>query len=79
MARCKFCKMDSVDLVWCNIEHNVNLPPKWALFEGEIRHNCRKKILPTMTLCPQCNPETRKPIEASKLQDHIKLEHFGFW
>ncbi len=81
MARCRFCGLDSVDLVWKNTQENQNLPPKWALFLDNQPHIChRKKIEPERkVLCPKCNPDTRKPMPASKLQEHIKKEHLGFW
>ena len=81
MVKCKFCGMESVDLTWKNIETNVNLPPKWKLYLGELPHKCSKKekIPEKKVLCPKCNPETRKPMPASKLQEHIKTEHLGFW
>lgn len=42
MARCRYCKMDSVDLKWENTQPNDNLPPKWELFFQGKKHNCQQ-------------------------------------
>ena len=80
MPRCKFCGMDSTDLKWVNEEKNQNKPPTWRLYFGQNKHICKSKPEPepekTVT-CPKglCG----KIMVASKLQEHIKREHLGFY
>ena len=31
------------------------------------------------TLCPFCDPQKRKPMPKSKLQEHVKKAHLGFY
>tara|TARA_R110002020_G_scaffold46132_1_gene131414 strand:+ start:996 stop:1244 length:249 start_codon:yes stop_codon:yes gene_type:complete len=82
MAKCKFCGFESSELIWDKAYHEIS--GKWRLLhKGQGRpHECKKaevKEPEKMVFCPQCNPTTRKKIPVSKLQNHIKKEHFGFY
>jgi hypothetical protein len=72
--RCKFCGMDSPDLVWKNTESNVNLPAKWKLFFHNNLHKCKPKPEPLsdMVFCPKCDPLVRKKIPRSELKKHLE-------
>ena len=37
-----------------------------------------KKIMAEKVLCPKCDPLTRKPMDKSKLQNHVKQEHIDW-
>ena len=57
---------------------------QWRLWNPALEqpHIClTKKIkkLEEKTLCPKCNAQTRKPMPKSKLQEHIKKYHLGFY
>ena len=76
---CKKCKIP--DLTWDETYHENT--GQWRLYDPakEQPHKCPvipKPILVKMTVCPKCNPLTRKPISAKKLQDHIKKEHIDW-
>ena len=80
--KCKFCGFESDELQWDKANHEIT--GKWRLIHtGQGRpHECQREPEPIpekMVLCPKCNAMTRKKIPVSKLQNHIKKEHFGFY
>ena len=83
---CKKCGIDGEHLIW-DYEYNTNTG-RWRMFDKNLErpHECTAKIVEApkpqekhLVKCPKCDPQTRKPIPANKLQEHIKIEHFGFW
>ena len=77
LVKCSRCGMP--DLIW-DRTWNENTG-KWRLFNPslEVPHVCPKEPEPPkMILCPKCNPMTRKPMTADKLQAHIKQEHIDW-
>ena len=81
---CKKCKVDG-NFKW-DQQHNENTG-QWRLFDNdkERPHECviKKSAKPKpkkkeKTLCPKCDPQTRKPIDADKLQEHIKKNHIDW-
>jgi len=80
MAKCKFCGFESSELVWDRAYHEIS--GKWRLIHtGQGRpHECKKEVKEVkMVYCPKCDPEKRKKIDSTKLQEHIKKEHLGFY
>jgi len=89
MARCKKCGLESSELVWDQAYHEIS--GKWRLMhEGQGRpHDCsgspKPQELPTeqpnpLVKCPKCDPLSENAwMKREVLQDHIKIEHFGFW
>ena len=89
MARCKKCGFESDDLIWDQAYHETN--GKWRLFnEGQGRpHECKTQksdeFTPTeapkpLVKCPKCDPlSTTAWFKRENLQEHLKVEHFGFW
>tara|TARA_R110002020_G_scaffold113233_3_gene260197 strand:- start:5435 stop:5653 length:219 start_codon:yes stop_codon:yes gene_type:complete len=72
--------MDSVDLKWENEEPNQNKPPRWRLYFRNEKHICKPKHEPEpekIVTCPKgmCG----KKMVVTKLQEHIKKEHLGFY
>tara|TARA_Y100001951_G_C11129305_1_gene177321 strand:- start:173 stop:433 length:261 start_codon:yes stop_codon:yes gene_type:complete len=82
--KCKKCKMESDQLVW-DFEYNTNTG-KWRLYDKNLErpHECskpskvKKEKKPKKVLCPKCDPQTRKPMERDKLQEHIRNEHIDW-
>ena len=81
---CKRCKVDG-NFKW-DQQHNENTG-QWRLFDNdkERPHECKmvkkekvKKVKKDKTICPKCDPLTRKPIDKDKLQKHIKEEHIDW-
>ena len=82
---CKRCNVDG-NFRWDN-EWNENTG-QWRLFDNdqERPHECKmvkkepkvKKVKKEKTLCPKCDPQTRKPIDKDKLQKHIKENHIDW-
>ena len=81
---CKKCNVDG-NFKW-DQQHNENTG-QWRLFDNdkERPHECSKKKSSKpkpkkieKTLCPKCDPQTRKPIDADKLQEHIKKNHIDW-
>ena len=78
MVKCKRCGIE--DLVW-DMEYNTNTG-NWRLWNPstEMPHKCEavkppkpEKVVP----CPHYQCEKRMP--KTKLQEHIKTEHLGFY
>ena len=81
--------MDAEYLIW-DSEYNTNTG-KWRLFDGNMErpHECTPKtnvvIDPKpqekpLVICPHCDPLSKdKFIKRENFQQHIKVEHFGFW
>ena len=79
---CKKCGIDG-NFKWDNDWFDNT--GKWRLFDTNLErpHECSrpkkpKKIKKKKIVCPKCDPQTRKPMEADKLQDHIKNEHIDW-
>ena len=77
---CSRCK--KTDLSWD--EQHFDNTGKWRLFDHNLErpHQCpteKIKAPEEKTWCPYCDAQTRKPIPKSKLQNHIKTAHLGFW
>ena len=81
--------MNAEYLIW-DYEYNTNTG-KWRLFDGNMErpHECTPKtnvvIDPKpqekpLVICPHCDPLSKdKFIKRENFQQHIKVEHFGFW
>ena len=81
MKKCKKCNVEG-NFVWDKDYHENS--GKWRLLDLDIErpHQCpteKIKVPEEKTLCPQCNAQTRKPMPKSKLQEHIKKYHLGFY
>ena len=86
---CKKCGLDGEHLIW-DYEYNTNTG-KWRLFDGNMErpHECTPKtnvvIDPepqekSLVKCPKCDPlKNTSWIKRENFQEHIKVEHFGFW
>ena len=86
---CKKCGLDGEHLIW-DYEYNTNTG-KWRLFDGNMErpHECTPKtnvvIDPepqekSLVKCPKCDPlKNTSWIKRENFQQHIKVEHFGFW
>ena len=86
---CKKCGLDGEHLVW-DYEFNTNTG-KWRLFDKNMErpHECITKTVeaPTpkpqekpLVKCPKCDPlSTTAWFKREELQQHLKVEHFGFW
>ena len=86
---CKKCGLDGEHLIW-DYEYNTNTV-KWRLFDGNMErpHECTPKtnvvVDPAppedpLVVCPQCDPLSKsKFIKRENFQQHIKVEHLGFW
>ena len=79
---CKKCGIDG-NFKWDNDWFDNT--GKWRLFDNNLErpHECTakkkpKKIKKKKIVCPKCDPQTRKPMEVDKLQDHIKNEHIDW-
>lgn len=76
--------MEHDQLVW-DFEFNTNTG-RWRLYDKNLErpHQCStvktkpKKKKEKKVLCPKCDPQTRKPMERDKLQEHIKIEHIDW-
>ena len=89
LAKCKKCGLDSHELIWDQAYHETS--GKWRLFhEGQGRpHNCNpqktEEIMPEsaskpLVKCPKCDPLSNTAwMKREELQQHLKVEHFGFW
>ena len=79
MKKCKVCNVEG-NFVWDEDYHENT--GKWRFYDQDMErpHQCQvKEPEPEkMTMCPYCNPLTRKPIPNKKLKVHIKTEHLGF-
>ena len=81
--------MDGEYLVW-DYEYNTNTG-KWRLFDKNMErpHDCiTKTVEPPVpkprenprVKCPKCDPlKDTSWIKRENFQEHIKVEHFGFW
>ena len=80
--------MDSENLVW-DYEYNTNTG-KWRLIDRNLErpHECTPKTVEPSkpkpqekpVICPHCDPLSKnKFIKRENFQEHIKVEHFGFW
>jgi len=86
---CKKCGLDGEYLVW-DYEYNTNTG-KWRLFDKNMErpHECIAKTIeppapksqePPRVKCPKCDPlKDTSWIKRENFQEHIKVEHFGFW
>ena len=86
---CKKCGIDGEHLIW-DSEYNTNTG-KWRLFDGNMErpHECTPKtnvvIDPepqekSLVKCPKCDPlKDTSWIKRENFQEHIKVEHLGFW
>ena len=86
---CKKCGLDGEHLIW-DYEYNTNTG-KWRLFDGNMErpHECTPKtnvvIDPepqkkSLVKCPKCDPlKDTSWIKRENFQEHIKVEHLGFW
>ena len=85
---CKKCGMDAEYLIW-DYEYNTNTG-KWRLFDRNMErpHDCtpktvepsKPKLQEKPVICPHCDPLSKnKFIKRENFQQHIKVEHFGFW
>lgn len=75
----------------CNAEGNFRWDDdyhqnfgKWRLWNNDTErpHECIKETIQLpeeKTLCPFCDPQKRKPMPKSKLQEHVKKAHLGFY
>ena len=80
--------MDAEYLIW-DSEYNTNTG-KWRLFDRNMErpHECTPKTNVVIdpepqekpVICPHCDPLSKnKFIKRENFQEHIKVEHFGFW
>ena len=80
--------MDAEYLI-CDYEYNTNTG-KWRLFDRNMErpHDCtpktvepsKPKLQEKPVICPHCDPLSKnKFIKRENFQQHIKVEHFGFW
>ena len=80
--------MDAEYLIW-DYEYNTNTG-KWRLFDSNMErpHDCTPKTVEPSkpkpqekpVICPHCDPLSKnKFIKRENFQQHIKVEHFGFW
>ena len=80
LKKCKKCNVES-NFVW-DKDYFEN-SGKWRLYDQDTErpHQCQvKEPEPEkMVLCPYCNAQTRQKMSASKLQEHIKTAHLGFY
>ena len=80
MKKCKKCNIEG-NFVWDKDYHENS--GKWRLLDLDIERppQCQVNELEPekMTVCPYCNPQTRKKISVKKLQEHIKKHHLGFY
>jgi len=86
---CKKCGLDGEHLIW-DYEYNTNTG-KWRLFDRNMErpHECTPKtnvvVDPKpqekpLVKCPKCDPlKTTSWIKRENFQEHIKVEHLGFW
>ena len=80
IMKCKICNRDG-NFIWDH-DYYANTG-KWRLYDkdSERPHECHTKKpktnIPEMTLCPYCDPQTRKKISRTKIDAHIKQEHLG--
>jgi len=88
LVRCKKCGFESDELVWDQAYHEIT--GKWRLMhEGQgIPHDCpalKSQKMPAEELkplvkCPKCDPLSENAwMKRENLQEHLKVEHFGFW
>ena len=89
LAKCKKCGFESHELIWDQAHHETS--GKWRLFhEGQGRpHECQtqksEENTPTeapkpLVKCPKCDPLSNTAwMKREALQEHLKVEHFGFW
>ena len=89
MVKCKKCGLDSHELIWDQAYHEIS--GKWRLLhEGQGRpHEChienQQETTPgeaskPLVKCPKCDPLSNNAwVKREDLQEHIKIEHFGFW
>jgi hypothetical protein len=87
LARCKKCNYESADLIWDRAHHEIS--GKWRLLHSTQGrpHDCQPKAVieepeaqKPLVKCPKCDPLNDSAwMKREELQDHIKLEHFGFW
>ena len=81
--------MEAEYLIW-DSEYNTNTG-EWRLFDRNMErpHECTSKtnvaVDPKpqekpLVVCPQCDPLSKsKFIKRENFQEHIKIEHLGFW
>jgi len=80
--------MDAEYLIW-DSEYNTNTG-KWRLFDRNMErpHDCTPRTVEPSkpkpeekpVICPHCDPLSKnKFIKRENFQQHIKVEHFGFW
>jgi len=85
---CKKCGWDGEHLIWDR--ENFDRTGKWRLFDRNMErpHECTSKTVKPPTpkveekpvICPHCDPLSKnKFIKRENFQQHIKVEHFGFW
>jgi len=85
--KCKKCGVDG-NFTW-DQQHNENTG-KWRLYDLNMErpHECISKTVKPPTpkveekpvICPHCDPLSKnKFIKRENFQQHIKVEHFGFW
>ena len=88
MAKCKKCNLESDELTWDRQHHDRT--GKWRLFhQGQGRpHECQKSDPEEIVVqapnplvkCPKCDPLSNNAwMKRESLQEHLKVEHFGFW
>jgi len=85
---CKRCNIDG-NFSWDRDWHENT--GKWRLIDNSMErpHECShvQEAIPQAVIqesplvkCPQCDPLKESSwIKAERLQEHIKIEHFGFW
>jgi len=85
---CKKCGWNGEHLIWDR--ENFDRTGKWRLFDRNMErpHECTSKTVKPPTpkveekpvICPHCDPLSKdKFIKRENFQQHIKVEHFGFW
>jgi len=88
LARCKKCNFESADLIWDKSYHEIT--GKWRLLHSTQGrpHDCQPKVVidepaevpKPLVKCPKCDPLNDSAwMKPENLQNHIKVEHFGFW
>tara|TARA_B100001123_G_scaffold78434_1_gene88983 strand:+ start:298 stop:564 length:267 start_codon:yes stop_codon:yes gene_type:complete len=88
LARCKKCNFEAPDLIWDKPYHEIT--GKWRLLHSTQGrpHDCQPKVVidepaevpKPLVKCPKCDPLLDSAwMKPETLQNHIKVEHFGFW
>jgi hypothetical protein len=60
------------------MDHNMERPHECSHIQEAIPEAVMQEK--PLVKCPQCDPLKESSwIKAERLQEHIKIEHFGFW